>query len=190
MGPLEDLVANEDNTMLKEVPREWLLELQKIQEKTKQPSAILAGGSLRDLNMGGLVKDLDFFLEYYKGIEEDLADLYGVVGKMPYPLMYDGLPGIANVYEVSAPTVQYPIQIIAVLKYSVKRVINSFDINICKYWTDGVDYKYEGGNHGVILIDNIKEVRHLIKSVNRAARFKLKYPDLPIDFGMEIECLR
>jgi hypothetical protein len=61
----------------KEVPAEWLEVLRVIQSVF--PQAVLAGGCLRDLVLGGEVKDLDVFVPYSNSSDkmDDLAHLSG-----------------------------------------------------------------------------------------------------------------
>lgn len=177
------------NTELKPIPEEWLLELEKVQRHF--PEAIIAGGALRDLNLGGEVKDLDIFVK-------DLGDGMDSTIKMLYPTYeklhkeeYEGIPEVGKCYEVYPEELDIPVQIITNKRHSTRMVLKNFDIDLCKFWTDGVDYladadalaDWEGKK---ITISHAQSMGQFIKSMNRAAKFQRKYPDFEITLGMGI----
>jgi len=179
-----------DNQELKEIPKEWLLILDKVQNEVGLKGAILAGGALRDLNLGGQVKDLDIFCKFTEGLEEKLEEVFGsgnVKNLFIDDEEYDSFDA-DQLFEVYSPDVDYPIQIIGKPKFSIERVIKSFDIDLCKFWTDGTRYEADVGAKDdwttkTITISNTGDTKSFIGSVNHAARIFAKYPDFKITYG-------
>ena len=165
---------------LKEIPREWLIELEKIQTASGT-LCILAGGALRDLNNDKVVKDIDLFLEHTPTLWDDLKMVYpNIVSRTGELPEYEEVDTV-DLFEVEG-VLDYPIQFIVKDKVTPKRLMSSFDIDICKIWTDGIMYEYDHAyqkdvQEETITISSMRDSYDLISIMNHASRIHRKYPE-------------
>tara|TARA_Y100001001_G_scaffold163782_1_gene193797 strand:+ start:1135 stop:1761 length:627 start_codon:yes stop_codon:yes gene_type:complete len=186
---------------LKDIPASWLGVLEDIQKVC--PSAVLAGGALRDLYHGVEVKDLDIFIqagdeaeswglfeklggkrpkdftEFGYGLQ-DLSDMDSDGGA--YPRSMQEVILVEN-YVGENPT-DIPVQLIFV-NWNTARIHERFDIGICRVSTDGVKVfvskEFKEDHHEKVL--NIRRCENkwmLGSSIERIVRLREKYADFQI----------
>ena len=188
---------------MKDIPPEWLDILEEIQVVC--PSAVIAGGALRDLWFGVPVKDIDIFIEC-GGMDEAEGLFKKLGGVMPEKEWSGGLEDVteAGLYPESMREVVLvedyprqtegglPVQLIFV-NWKTHRITARFDIGICRIATDGntliVDEGFEEDAANETL--NIRRCNNkwmLGASISRLIRLLKKYPDWKIQLeGVEIK---
>ena len=124
------------------IPAEWQVLLRDI--RAVAPEAFLAGGALRDLDNGRVIKDLDVFLS----TDADMADVMTAMRKHGYTTVGSDLSlredygslgvGVTGILELrhSDPGVP-PLNFIRVEDATVDAQINRFDFGICQIAYDG-----------------------------------------------------
>jgi hypothetical protein len=172
---------------------EWCRALATVQAFA--PEAIIAGGSLRDLNTGVVVKDLDIFIQYFDGLEDKLIEVYGKDNirmlSQASEEDYDGIDGtvMGGVYEVKSEHCDIPVQIISLVKFvSAQKQLDRFDIGLCMLAHDGIRYKGETKKFFTdlhdktmtIYVDGEDEWGWVNKGLKHAQRLLLKYPEYQI----------
>lgn len=162
--------------MHKPIPQEWLDVLSRVQ--TVSPSAIIAGGALRDLYNDKPIKDVDIFIAYNPIIDFEIGELFCDTTKVfQQHDEYNGVELLA-VYESTIDGVLYNF-IVCTEEHCD---INNFDINICQISCDGkklsftAEYSY-GIRDKVIRIVN---VNCLDENRKRVERIHNKYPEFKV----------
>ena len=154
---------------------EVLLEAQKM-----YPSAVIAGGALRDLNLGKPIKDIDIFV-----LDSERA---GTACLMPpkFAIMtHTTLPDYLSSHVKSITTcryefVPYPVQFIFIDKPIEKFIEKTFDFGICMIWFDGKDihtfkeYVFDSKYKMISLRSNVESNALTLEHYRR---IKKKYPD-------------
>lgn len=155
-----------DQTEL-QIPREWLSYLQEIRRYC--PSAIIAGGALRDLYCGKEVKDIDFFALP----PSDVLPLEWSGSDMDY----EGMKYVVAVLTRRKDDVMQNL-ILYDAAESVNELLSSFDFGICQIGFDGFNTLVTSAflwdfKHGVFTM------RH----TDRIDRSKLRYERINQRYG-------
>jgi len=179
---------------ISDIPSPWRGALAAVQAGI--PSAIMAGGCLRDREQGVRVKDLDIFVPVSTNTHEDLnsiatmlrqGGLYEVSvepAKM-YPAGMDSqIIGIVEARAMNCP----PLQVI-VGEWDTSRIFDRFDFGICQISFDGqkiqrsVDYKFDMARKTFTYVRRNDSDEAFVSSINRWARIKEKYPSWTLNLG-------
>lgn len=188
---------------MKDIPTDWLDILAEIQVVC--PSAVIAGGALRDLWLGVPVKDIDIFIEC--GGMDEAEGLFQKLGGQPPEKEWDaGLSDVteAGLYPESMKEVilvedypretkdGLPVQLIFV-NWKTHRITARFDIGICRIATDGTTLTVDEGFDEDVMNKalNIRRCNNkwmLGASISRIIRLLKKYPDWTIQLeGVKIK---
>ena len=186
------------------IPDSWKQVLETIQRQC--PSAVIAGGALRDLHFGKPVKDIDVFIAA-GGIDEaeGLFKLLG--GKPPKSRDYglqdiDGQPAVypesmrevilVEDYPKKLNPTGIPVQLIFV-NWQTASIIERFDMGICRISFDGIQVKHdrwftEASEEKVLNIVRCQHKNALGASIGRYVRLLKKYPDFELRLcGVEVK---
>lgn len=124
-----------------QLPTAWLDVLTKVQ--TQYPSAVIAGGCLRDLDYGLQPKDVDIFIPDARGeiIDDASATLYRLFGEAKEVFgdissQYDYVRDIKLVQKYTINGLDFDI-IFEHIKDKEQTVIDTFDFSICQIMHDG-----------------------------------------------------
>lgn len=191
-----------------DIPSEWRKALDEVRKVC--PTAVLAGGSLRDLDHKVKPKDLDIFLPATE-LDEVLGinELIGGIDPDPdrgqmYP---ESMPEVVSVTDYNTKKnflklkVKQPVQFVY-CNWSMEHILKRFDYGLCRIMFDGTDvlvsdeYLSDKGSKWFTLVRCESETA-LRSSVRRFARWHPRYPEhdwhlgcrielgtLPIDFGV------
>lgn len=172
------------------VPQPWQDVLADIQQVC--PSAVIAGGCLRDIYLDKKVKDIDIFIQ-----AGDITEAEGLFEKL------DGKPPKTRDFGLSMDEAgAYPdsmTEVILVEDYPGKNptgspvqliftnwrtscIIDRFDTGFCQIMFDGKEVRASEWFHHdcglkVINIRRCESKTHLGSSIKRFARFQKKFPD-------------
>lgn len=169
------------------VPFAWDQALRTVQ--TVHPEAVLAGGALRDLILGGTVKDLDIFVgPTLTNLDEVLTIRYGWRRIKQCNMSYcaTNVP-ISTVLTYSVPGLEYEVQIIQLTNLDTPHdAIARMDFAACQvgycspsHWCYTPDALKDFLNRTITMLepaDTIQEGR----SLARAERFADKYADTDV----------
>jgi len=176
------------------IPQEWVDMLHKVQGEL--PSAVIAGGALRDLWHGKPIKDVDIFIP----IKAESVDLDAIERKVlsihPYAeliltSMYGqkgntATPGFRNIFVIWRMEVQGTIyELIFIEEQPGENMIDVFDISICQIAFDGheihiTDEFYRSVKDGVIRVCNTNRADRQVKRLKRVMD---KYPEYVCEPG-------
>lgn len=176
-----------------DIPQSWKDLLQRVQQQC--PSAVLAGGALRDLDHGVPPKDLDIFIEV-GDIDEALVLCEKLGGVTPenddldeddnkvYPASMAEVKLVADYdHEKNklGVDVNLPVQFIFV-DWRTHSIVERFDYGICRIAYNGREIIEGSGYESdkmnkTMTIFRCKSEMALSSSVMRFARLKQKYPD-------------
>ena len=174
---------------LNDIPESWRAALACIQEVL--PSAVMAGGCLRDRDNGRAVKDIDIFAHGYG--ESDLWDAHAALKahglaledidmEKMYPVDGAELIGVIDVRQGPWP-LALPVQII-MTTWDTDKIVQRFDYGICRIAFDGQkitrsdDYLLDKHNKVFRLVRE-RTAEQLEASVMRYARLSPKYEGWP-----------
>lgn len=133
--------------MIDRLPPEWLKAILKL--RLTCPSAVLAGGALRDLDNNGPVKDFDVFIHAQKAGDAD--DAMAALTDAGFTVLFDpneetAYPQDQNLEVIAVAELeglnvtwcgaQLPVQLIFV-NWDTARIVDRFDYGICQLSTDG-----------------------------------------------------
>ena len=178
-----------------DIPRQWRSALAAVQ--LLAPDALMAGGCLRDREHGVKVKDINIFVPLRQALP-DLArafaqkmrddgwqnvafsndKTYGEPGNAGRPLA-----GIVDATYPGCPTIQ-----IVAGAWDMDRVLPEFDFGICQIGFNGKkiirtpDYGFDKARRVFRIVPKIDD-RMFVRSINRWARIKERYPDWTFDLG-------
>jgi hypothetical protein len=185
----------------KEVPAKWLEVLSVVQSVF--PQAVLAGGCLRDLALGGEVKDLDVFVPYdptvYTFPDEDPVVTWGSPDKMddlahqsgwrslpPNDEMADHDYGnfaavVADLKDYLVPGLAQPVQVIHLdlPEWSPMAVLERMDFGACQLGIDRTGFhatmvaQVDIATHRITLLHD--DPNRVAWSIKRGVRFRRKY---------------
>jgi hypothetical protein len=176
-----------------DIPVAWRNALAQLQ--TCIPSAVMAGGCLRDREHGRKVKDLDIFVPVSTDSHADLEAvkvmLEGLGWKSvtiddakTYPEGCDTrVIGVVEADVFGCPPVQ-----VVVGNWDTDRIFDHFDFGICQISFDGrelkrsVAYRLDSLNRVFKLATNRSD-EAFVSSINRWARLKEKYRDWTFQLG-------
>jgi hypothetical protein len=182
---------------LEDIPKPWRHALAAVQVCC--PDSMIAGGCLRDRDHGVKVKDIDIFVssrsnESYHQVENVLKDLRRggwkdaqVDDEKTYTSTDRYISGLINARFPGAP----PIQII-VGTFDIGKVLDEIDFGICQIGYDGRRimrtrwYNDGASAHEFRLIPKVND-EGFIRSINRWARLKEKYPEWKLHLGSRAE---
>lgn len=178
-----------------DIPRAWKHALAAVQ--VAAPEALMAGGCLRDRDLGVKVKDIDIFVpSRYAGTPDEariMADTLRSVGWKQVGMSVDKtysdarrfkeLSGIIDARYPGCP----PIQII-VGSFNMPKLISEFDFGICQISFDGTTLRRTSDYHHDRAAKVFRVVPELdddsfIRTINRWARLKEKYPTWTFKLG-------
>lgn len=173
------------------VPFAWDQALRTVQ--TVHPEAVLAGGALRDLILGGTVKDLDIFVgPTLTNLDEVLTIRYGWRRIKQCNMSYCALHvPISTVLTYSVPGLEYEVQIVQLTSLDTPHAaIARMDFAACQvgycspsHWVYTPDALKDFLNRTITMRepdDHIQECR----SLARAERFTDKYA------GTDVQVIR
>jgi hypothetical protein len=186
----------------KEVPAAWLEVLSTIQAVF--PEAILAGGCLRDLVLGGEVKDLDVFIPHKMDGGDVIDWILGSESKMAHLAVQQGwtfgqilIGGYGTLgtevklcQEFFLPDLINPLQVIhmAMPEFTTLSVLSRMDFGACQLavTADG-PYMTKAAAEDIlsrrITLLRTDDANNVARSIRRAIRFGEKYAgtDVTID---------
>lgn len=172
------------------IPQEWQDVLKQVQEVF--PSAIIAGGALRDLMHGKPIKDVDIFIPVHLDYVGNMDNVYEAIWDM-----------FAGEDIIIDPDSQYGIHkpqeadrdLYAIFKLNRRSkfdlilckpeaaVITTFDINICQITYDGKVTRFTGAYAYGFLTRTLKvmNVNRTDRNQKRIQRMLDKYPDFKVE---------
>lgn len=175
------------------IPQEWVDMLVLVQDEL--PSAVIAGGALRDLWHDKPIKDVDIFipmkaedvdldaierkvLSIHPYAELILTSMYGQRGDI-------ATPGFRNIFTIWRMKVQGIIYELIFIEDMGERMIDVFDISICQIAFDGhelhiTDEFYRSVKDGVIRVCNTNRADRQVKRLKRVMD---KYPEYVCEPG-------
>jgi hypothetical protein len=176
-----------------QIPHVWAAMLNLVQGEL--PSAVIAGGALRDLWHDKPIKDVDIFipvkadevdldviekkvLSIYPYAELVLTSMYGQKGDQ-------AAPGFRNIFAIWRMTVDGVIYELIFIEDMGERMIDVFDISICQISFDGkelfvTDEFYRSVKDGVIRVCNTNRADRQVKRLKRVMD---KYPEYVCEPG-------
>lgn len=176
-----------------QIPQVWADMLHKVQEEL--PSAIIAGGALRDLWHGKPIKDVDIFIT----LKEDEVDLEAIERKVLHIYPYAELvltsmygqrgntatPGFRNIFTIWRMTVDDVIYELIFIEDRGEIVHEVFDISLCHIAFDGemlhVGKEFQRTvDDGVIRVCNTNRADRQVKRLKRVME---KYPEYVCEPG-------
>lgn len=130
-----------------QLPTAWLDVLNKVQ--TQYPSAVIAGGCLRDLDYGLQPKDVDIFIpntfdlvgEAEDNIQDVLGDATEIFGQVSDK--YDYVRDVNLVLKYTIGDTDYDV-IFETIKDKSQTVIDTFDFSICQIMHNGKELTVSG----------------------------------------------
>lgn len=169
--------------------------------RTVYPTAVLAGGALRDLCWGFQVKDLDIFVDAADGpLEARLPDLHKVLGHHFSICGLDYIPGTASEAGASAVFVDHPLGPLPINVIEIQRHhgVNDFetfvrrrmDFAACQISYDDNLVRMTGEAHadlrdGVMRLMRKETPEGVERSLRRAERFMQRMPGIRFELGTE-----
>jgi hypothetical protein len=178
------------------IPQEWKDVLSRVQELF--PSAVIAGGSLRDLDNNKAIKDVDIFIPVTADdflLAERIYDVHPTVElhkSSSYDIMVnlgsdssvtDKLPDDTDrdIHAVFRMKLEYEYDLIMCSQAAAD--VNTFDINICQITFDGKTIHKSaaylvGHQERVIKVMNVNRGD---RNAARVARLQEKYTEYTID---------
>lgn len=155
------------------------------------PSAIVAGGAIRDYIFGKPIKDIDVFVSY-----ADTYDYLFPISHFAHHLernvfkedwsSYVDIPDVDSVYSVLPFTGELPVQII-VMKPGLSPVerVDQLDFGFCQAYYDGESVKHtwgfhEDANRKTITLIRCENQQEFDRSIIRYERLKQKYPEFTL----------
>lgn len=176
-----------------DIPQPWRTALAQLQ--TCIPSAIMAGGCLRDREFGKKVKDIDIFVPVSSNPEKDLSEVKKMLIDLgwldvrvdtakTYPEGCDTrIIGVVEGRVLNCP----PIQVV-VGEWDTEKIFEHFDFGICQISFDGrtirrsPDYQMDRRSRKFRIVTERSD-KAFVSSINRWARLKEKYQDWTFDLG-------
>lgn len=164
------------------VPFAWDQALRTVQ--TVHPEAVLAGGALRDLILGGPIKDLDIFVGPIEtNLDEVLTIRYGWRRIKQCNMSYCALhTPISTVLTYSVPGLEYEVQIVQLTNLDTPHdVIARMDFAACQvgycspsHWVYTPDALKDFLNRTITMREPDDSTQEL-RSWKRGVRFEQKY---------------
>ncbi len=180
-----------------DIPKSWVKELQRLQSIHR--NVVLAGGALRDLDLGLPVKDLDFFVS--AGNESEALALAKQMGakevenweeldeedRRCYP---DSMREIIHVADLKKQVDGKTVQLVFV-NWVVWNIIERFDYGLCQIMFDGTKVKVtkaysEGKADKVLKVVRADTPAALSSSVKRFCRWQDKFPGYDWQLGVDV----
>jgi hypothetical protein len=178
---------------INQIPQVWIDMLRKVQGEL--PSAVIAGGALRDLWHNKPIKDVDIFIP----MKSDEVDLDAIEAKVlaiyPYSelvltSMYGqkgdvATPGFRNIFAIWRMEVDGVIYELIFIEDMGENMIDVFDISICQISFDGEmlhtskEFMRSIGD-GVIRVCNTNRADRQVKRLRRVMD---KYPEYVCEPG-------
>ena len=182
-----------------QIPQVWSDMLHKVQGEL--PSAVIAGGALRDLWHGKPIKDVDIFIP----MQADEVDLEAIERKVlaiyPYSelvltSMYGqkgdvATPGFRNIFAIWRMTVDDVIYEMIFIEDMGENMIEVFDISICQIMFDG-ELLHTTSEFNRTISDGVIRVcntNRADRQVKRLRRVMDKYPEYVCEPGALDEVL-
>ncbi len=177
-----------------QIPQEWKDRLAEVQ--IENPTAIIAGGCLRDLWMGkdkNSVKDIDFFIICDTTNEEtvynpsfgylDWGDTMIAVCDNSYKDFTT--PEVGAIHRIEH---DYTMEFITVDVVDKMSAIKRFDFGFCQIYFDGKELVYTDEflndmNNKTITLVRSDTKEQFDRSMRRAERFQEKFPDYKLEIG-------
>ena len=163
------------------------------------PSAIVAGGCVRDEIFGKHVKDIDVFVSYedaYHYPDDPLVSFTSVLERSGVKedwSTYMDIPDVDSVYSIQPLTEELPVQII-VMKQGLLPLdrLSKLDWGFCQVawdgkqevWMEGFSADYTCDTITLIYCENQKEYD---RSMVRYERLKQKYPEFKLVIPQEYQ---
>ena len=180
-----------------DVPKSWLKELQRLQSIHR--NVVLAGGALRDLDLGLPVKDLDFFIAV--GDESEAHHLNKLMGgeevkdwdaldeddRRCYP---DSMREVIHVADLGKKVGGKTAQLIFI-NWGIWNIMDRFDYGLCQIMFDGERIKttkaYEKDKkEKTLTVVRADSAAALASSVKRYRRWADKFPDHDWILGVDV----
>jgi hypothetical protein len=176
-----------------DIPQPWRAALAQI--KSYIPSAVIAGGCLRDREFGKKVKDIDIFVPVSTSTEADLKAVKEMLIELGWQEVHidtaktypDGCDtrviGVVEAKLQGCP----PIQVV-VGEWNTENIFDHFDFGICQISFDGrtikrsVDYQVDR-RWKQFRLATVRSDAAFVASINRWARLKEKYEGWTFNLG-------
>lgn len=180
------------------VPQSWTDLLHQIQKIC--PSAVIAGGALRDLDHGIAVKDLDIFIR--AGSNDEAVGLNELIGGQPmtdpdtqmYPASMQEIQLVVDLddeRDLIQNETGLPVQLIFI-NWDTRFICKRVDFGLCKTSYDGrelyfsSEYQIDKDSKSMTL-QRCDNEQALSRSVARFARWKPRYPEHEFVLGCHID---
>lgn len=172
---------------LSTMPMAWRRVLAAVQQS--YPSAVIAGGCLRDKDLGVRPKDIDIFIEVPNGRgrkPSEFNDEMAAAGwptEIAYAESYENKRGLLAVLRTTFPGCS-PIELI----FMEKVELAEFDFGICQIKFDGqtvtrtADYHRDKRARVFRLVPDVSD-ESFLRSINRWASLKERYPEWRFELG-------
>ena len=177
-----------------DIPDRWRVGLSIVRDLI--PSAVMAGGCLRDRTVGVAVKDIDIFVPVSEDKESDLRkivemlDSVGIEGTISSDKMYpesdNRIVGVVDFKIPNAPPFQI---VVGDWGQAIDDLFQRFDFGNCQIATNGKEI-WRSGNFipdiraKTFQLCTPRSRRGFQQSIERFARLKAeKYPDWKFDLG-------
>ena len=154
------------------------------------PSAIVAGGCVRDEIFGKPVKDIDVFVSYADVARwyttDHIAHFENAIGRKVTKedwSTYMDIPDVDSVYSVHSLTKELPVQIIVMKKgLSPVQRIDQLDFGFCQVFANGkdvfaTDEFYDDLRNKTITLVHCEHQHEFDRSWVRLNRLMKKYPE-------------
>jgi hypothetical protein len=176
--------------MIKAIPQEWLDVLKEVHAVF--PSAVIAGGALRDLMHERPIKDVDIFIpvhkDYVGALDNAFEAIWDLFAGEDCTLDPDSQYGVhkpeeadRDLYAIFKLNRRYKYDLILCTPDAAR--IDTFDINICQITCDGKHVKMTGAFAHGFLTKTLKvmNVNRTDRNAARMERIALKYPDYTVE---------
>ena len=176
------------------IPQEWQDVLKQVQEVF--PSAIIAGGALRDLMHGKPIKDVDIFVPVHLDYCGNLYIVYEAMWNafageniIVYPnsqySVYKPEEADRDLYAIFKLNRTYKYDLILCTPEAAN--ITTFDINICQITYDGKITRFTGAYAYGFLTRTLKvmNVNRTDRNQKRIERMLDKYPNFKVEQNNE-----
>lgn len=154
------------------------------------PSAIVAGGAIRDYILGKPIKDIDVFVSY-EDTDQFMFPSLVMANALNRDVLkedwstYMNIPDVLAVYSMT-PYMELPVQII-VMKPGLSPVdrIDQLDFGICQVWYNGVTKKCtpafsEDAVNKTITLVHCENLHEFERSMTRYVRLSQKYSEFEL----------
>jgi hypothetical protein len=169
-------------------------EIFQLHNKIKEhvPNVYLAGGALRDLVYGKIIRDFDFYFNFDDRLP-NMSYLSDVVFPKQLGYIFNGLGneqsyesiGINTVYNFKSLLEKPKLQLIYFGINTIEKVVSDFDFSFNQIWFDGSEVKVSNAFLETLDTKKVTLINPKIRDMNsftiRVDKFQRKFPELNFD---------